>query len=108
MALSLEAWLTYNQIKQKVNKKQGEKFDEKIFSPKVLNIKVKGNLCFTLESNSWTSSTNLKHEPQHIGRRSTNSCSEKFASSTCKHKDRQAASFEKECRNSIVEQDTII
>ena len=46
----------------------------------------------TFESNSWTSSANLMHDSQHMGSRSVNFSSEKFASSTCKHKDRQAAS----------------
>lgn len=47
----------------------------------------------TFESNSWTSSTSMKHDSQQIGRRSRKLCSEKFASSTCKHNDLLAASY---------------
>lgn len=58
-----------------------------------VNCKSKPATLFTFESNSWTSSIKLKHESQQTGTRSVKSLSEKLASSTCKHKDRQAANW---------------
>lgn len=46
----------------------------------------------TFESNSCTSSINLKHNSQQVGRNSIKSCSLKLASSIRKHRDRQEAS----------------
>jgi len=51
---------------------------------------------FTFESNSWTSSTKLKHKSQHTGRRSVKSFSEKLESSISKHRVLHAASWRKQ------------